>query len=404
MKTPALTEPMRPLGRLEGLARVAHEEAMREHEAAVMVAEQRKAVGKEAVRKAIKSGRDPGGLARDALEGLGDPPARVRYSTSDASVEKLGELLRDNPRGILVYRDELTGLLRSLDREGHETARAFYLEAWNGTGGFTFDRIGRGTVEIEAACVSILGGIQPGPLGDYLRAAVAGGAGDDGLLQRFQVLAWPEPVGEWKDVDRWPDSAARERAWKVFDRLDGLDPEQAGGEWDRDGPPFLRFDPDAQDLFTEWRGALELRLRAGEEAPAFEAHLAKYRSLAPSLALLLHLADHERGPVREPALLAACAWCEYLEGHARRIYAPAVAGDMVAARELVRHLKAGDLGAEFTLRELVKKGWRALDATSAPPTLDMLAELGWLMAETRPTGGRPSVVWHVNPKAEMAEP
>jgi putative DNA primase/helicase len=377
---------------------------MRDYEAAALVAEQRKAVGKESIRHALKQGRDPGHLAREALGETEAPPARVRYTTSDASVEKLGELLRDNPGGLLIYRDELTGLLRSLDREGNETARAFYLESWNGTGGFTFDRIGRGTVEIEAACVSILGGIQPGPLGEYLRAAVAGGAGDDGLLQRFQLVAWPDIGGAWRDVDRWPDSAARDRAWAVFERLDALNPEALGAERDKDGPPFLRFDADAQELFTEWRGGLERRLRAGEEAPAFEAHLSKYRSLCPSLALLLHLADHEAGPVGEAALLAACAWCEYLEGHARRLYAPATAGDMAAARELVRHLKAGDLGGAFTLRELVKKGWRGLDAQGAQPTIETLAELGWLRAETLATGGRPSVVWHVNPKVERANP
>ncbi len=44
-----------------------------------------------------------------------------------------------------------------------------------------------GTLEIEACCVSMLGGIQPGPLGQYLRDAVKGGAGDDGFMQRFQL-------------------------------------------------------------------------------------------------------------------------------------------------------------------------------------------------------------------------
>ena len=111
-----------------------------------------------------------------------DPPARRRYVTNDSTVEKLGELLADNPRGILVFRDELLKFLKNLDKEGWEGSRSFYIEAWDGTGRFTFDHIGRGTVEIEAACVSVLGGIQPGPLQAHLRAALAGGAGDDSLI------------------------------------------------------------------------------------------------------------------------------------------------------------------------------------------------------------------------------
>jgi hypothetical protein len=70
---------------------------------------------------------------------------------------------------------------RGADRRGHENDRAFYCEAWNGTGAYTYDRIGRGTLHIRAACVSVLGGIQPGPLERYLRD-VFGGRGDDGLI------------------------------------------------------------------------------------------------------------------------------------------------------------------------------------------------------------------------------
>ena len=47
-------------------------------------------------------------------------------------MEKPGELLRDNPTGLLVLRDELVGFIASWDKEGREGKRAFYLETWNG--------------------------------------------------------------------------------------------------------------------------------------------------------------------------------------------------------------------------------------------------------------------------------
>lgn len=405
LKSPALSEPLKPLRRLEGQAKEAHTEALREHEAHCLVATERKAVGKEAIRRALKANQDPASLAWETAGDTPEPPARRRYLTSDSTAEKLGELLAGNPRGLLVFRDELTGLLRSLDREGQESARAFYLEGWNGSEGFTFDRIGRGTVDIPAVCLSVLGGIQPGPLGAYL-SAMAGGAGDDGLLQRFQLTVWPDVAGEWRDVDRWPDSQAKALAWGTFERLDRLDPQAIGAEQDKpDVIPFLRFDDAAQELFREWRSDLERRLRAGEEHPALEAHLAKYRSLIPALALLRHLADHpEGGPVGEAACLAACAWGEYLEGHARRLYAPAVAGEAHAARELLRHLSRGDLSGPFTLREVTRKGWRGLDRTGAVGALELLAEHGYLAIETRMTGGRPSQLFHINPGMGGARP
>jgi Protein of unknown function (DUF3987) len=51
---------------------------------------------------------------------LGDAPekpALIRYRTNDSSYESLGELLIDNPTGMLVERDELISLLNHLDRE-----------------------------------------------------------------------------------------------------------------------------------------------------------------------------------------------------------------------------------------------------------------------------------------------
>ena len=67
------------------------------------------------------------------------PPAAKRYLVNDTTVEKLGELLNHNPNGLLLFRDELSGFLHMMDRPGHENDRAFYCEAWNGTGAYTYE-------------------------------------------------------------------------------------------------------------------------------------------------------------------------------------------------------------------------------------------------------------------------
>jgi len=105
---------------------------------------------------------------------------------------------------------------------------------------------------------------------------------------------------------------------------------------------YLRFAPDAQALFKEWRKRLELRLGAGNEPEAFAGVLAKQRSLLPSLALLIHLADHPEGAsVSLTALQKAIGLVEYLEGHARRIYAPAFDTEATAARALAERIQGG---------------------------------------------------------------
>jgi hypothetical protein len=92
-----------------------------------------------------------------------EPPKEHRYRTEDTTTEKLGELLNENPNGLMIFRDELVGFLRSLDWYGREGDRQFYLEAWNGDQSFSVDRIGRGSLRVEALCLSILGAYSPGP-------------------------------------------------------------------------------------------------------------------------------------------------------------------------------------------------------------------------------------------------
>ena len=76
-----------------------------------------------------------------------------------------------------------------------------------------------------------------------------------------------------------------------------------------DGIPFLRFTADAQEVFDAWREVLEVRLRTGEEHPVLESHIAKYRSLLPSLALLIHLANEDIGPVGTKPQAKATTGC-----------------------------------------------------------------------------------------------
>src|SRR5262249_29276985 len=157
------------------------------------------------------------------------------------------------------------------------------------------------------------------------------------LLQRFQLLVYPDVNKKWRNVDRWPDTAEKQRAWAVFERLSDFDALASGAERDEqdgDGVPFLRFTSEAQNLFDDWRSKLETMVRSGEEHPAIESHLAKYRSLVPTLALLLHLADGGQGSVPAEATKKAIGWAVYLESHARRVYGIVVDPAGLAAKEL----------------------------------------------------------------------
>jgi putative DNA primase/helicase len=320
-------------------------------------------------------------------------PPELRFLINDATIEKLHAILEENPQGILYLRDELVGWLATLDSEGRERERPFFLEAWNGDGGYNIDRIGRGSVRVENLCVSLFGGLQPAKLQNYLLDAVSGGTNDDGLAQRLQVLVWPDQSRDWEDIDRVPNSVAENAVQELFERIVKISPAE---------PLKLKFDPEAQELFSVWRRELELRLRRGDLTPAMESHLAKYRSLMPSLALILHLAGGSMDPAI-PLLAAqrAADWCIYLESHARRAYSCVASMTLRSAAALAEKLQAGVLGRRFSIRDVYRSNWTALDTPELARTaVDQLMDARWIRrakAGSAPKGGRPSETYDVNP-------
>lgn len=407
LKSPAIEAALSPIKRLAALATEAHKAEMEQHRVALRVAKLAAEEGEKSARKLL--GKMPGADVSHLL-GTEEPEAPIlrRYIAVNSNAASLGELHRQNPNGILVHRDEIVSLLRSLDREDQAEERGFYMTGANGDSAYTFDRIGRGlNLHIPAVCLSLLGSTQPGRIAEYVRHAVRGGAGDDGLIQRFGLLVWPETGGEWRNVDRWPDGDAKKEAHRVFDYFDKLDPATVGAQQDTDpngdpeGIPFLRFSQEAGEAFLEWRSDLEKRLRGGDLHPALESHLAKYRKLVPSLALILHLANNGTGPISERASLQALAWAEYLETHARRAYSSVSAPEVSAAKAIIHRIRKGDLPREFSGWQVWRQGWAMLaDRELVADALRLLTDLGWLAVTMRDdTGGRPATTYAVNPRA-----
>lgn len=407
MKTPALNEGLKFLERLETMARDRYRTDLDAWRVEKEVQTIRVEGAKTAAKRALKGGRthDAKNLLSQAMEAQATIPTRHRYMVTDTTVEKLGELLNQNANGLLLKRDEIVSFLRNLDREDRAHERGFYLEAFNGDGRYTYDRIGRGTIEIESVTLSMIGTIQPGRLVAYTHAALSMDHNDDGLIQRFQLAVYPDTLSQWRYRDRGPDREAQQTVWDVFQCLDTLtppiDPEEPG-------QPFaLRFSAEAQTLFISWLSTLEKRLRADELHPAMESHLTKYRSLAPSLALILHLAEgHAWEPVGVEVTAKAFAWCTYLQSHMSRIYGAAVDQARIAAGSLLAKIVAGKLPSTFSVKDVQQKGWSGLDTTpTARAALEILVDHAYLYAikHHRPgIRGRPSLHYLVNPKTHRA--
>jgi len=336
-----------------------------------------------------------------------------RFLCNDATTEKLAEICMANPYGLFVNRDELSGWLAHLSKAGREGDREFYLEAWSGDGEHSYDRIGRGTLYVPHLCLSIFGTIQPGKIKDLVMPASSAGVGADGLIQRFQILLYPDRTPTKIFRDQSPDAAAKKQYQTVFDEL-------ATQSWTKTTSPLEKgfttagpdsslsnvfsFDGEAQKLATEWFIALEEKISA-ETSPAFKSHIAKYRGLMPRLALNYFLTETSAKAMYCAALPiesvnSAIAWCEHLESHARKVWAGVIDQSFHPTSAFAERIEKNQITDGMSLRELQQSKWRDLkDVESVEIAAQKLESLGWIkIVIHNDTGGRPSRTIEINPE------
>ena len=246
-------------------------------------------------------------------------PRMERAIVEDITVEALAVVLESTPRGVLAWRDELSGWVRSMDqyKQGGKGAdRQYWLSAWSNSYA-AVDRKSRGEpLIIQRPFVGVYGAIQPGIL-----AELSDGR-EDGLLDRF-LLTYPEPAPL---EDRWTDEEISDEARGLYANLYRKLRElyMPTDEYGDPEPVRIHFAPDAKEAAKQAINSL------GDEmySPGFPARLkgpwSKLEAYFARLCLILattRAADMntaERVEVED--VLAAVALLDYFKSHARRVY------------------------------------------------------------------------------------
>lgn len=156
-------------------------------------------------------------------------------------MEAAAEIAAGNPKGLLLYRDEMAGWWRSFNRySGGDGERQFWLQAY-GARTHTVDRKKAGKpVIVPRLSISALGGVQPDVLATMLNREA------DGFAARF-LFAFPEPTAGFTLAPIVADIAGASAALR---RLHGLALIEDGNSQQR---PFVcHLDRRAAAFFETW--------------------------------------------------------------------------------------------------------------------------------------------------------
>ena len=332
------------------------------------------------------------------------PPVCERLIVSDTTVEALASILDGSPRGVLLCRDELAGWIRSFDqyKGGRGADCQAFLEFHRG-GTVVVDRKSQKTNQIDRAAVSIVGGVQPGPLRRLLTEEYL----ENGLGNRILLASPPRKAKQWTTGGIRPELAARYDA--LFDGLLGLQfrTDEAG----RSAPVDLDLTEDAQQLFVGFYN--DIARRQAEAPPILAGALSKLEGYAARLALVIHLVRDEAGDralesrdmIDVASVRAGMALVGWFAYEASRVYAAlAESEDDRRRRQLIEVIERR--GGRITARDL-RLAQHMASSEAAKAALDDLvqAECGtWEPKPPGPKGGRPTVVFVLSTDATKRNP
>ncbi len=396
-KSPAAKVVQAALRRIEAEEFALFEPELDLYEAARERAEAALAQWKERVKDCAKSDREA--PAKPAAAKIPREPMAPRLVVKDITPEALASVLAANPRGLLTVRDELSGWFKGMDRySGGGAERSFWIEAYGGEA-HPVDRKTARPFIVPHLSVAIYGGMQP----DHFANLVTHAA-DDGLAARF-LWVWPSrrPFARpTRDVDV-------EVAYRVLKRLRSL--AMARTE-EGLAPVLIEGSAAALERLAVWS-------RAQDDAPDHGGTLmcswrGKARGHVLRLALVLEFLDWAfDGGRPEPAKIGDDAmrraiefYTSYLEPMARRVFGDAALPESHRDAGAVAKWIVQTRATSFKMRDVYRNRVGGItDAARAQRALETLCDAGWIAEAAvpfRPTGGRRTEIFNVNPGLWLA--
>ncbi len=334
-----------------------------------------------------------------------EPPVLDHLIVSDTTVEALAAILKHRHRGVLLYRDELSGWLSGMNqykaRGGSDSAH--WLEMFGGRS-LKVDRKGGLPLLVPRAAVWVTGSIQP----RTLQRCLGDEHFENGMAARPLYAFPPRRKNRWSD--RELDAVMEDGLSAVVQRLLSLTFNRMpdGDEVPID-TPLSQAGKRAWVEFVNAHGEEQFTLGEGSLAAAWS----KLEGYAARLALIIHFTRwacddptlSNPDEVDEVSISAGIGLSRWFGGEAERLYSVMRETDEESDRrelvELLRHL-----GGRASARDVCKHSRRfgkGAEATAA--LLDLvnagLAKVAY--SAPSPKGGRPSQVFELVEPAEEVD-
>ena len=208
-------------------------------------------------------------------------PQRKCHVVVDSTVEALIGALRDNPRGVLIYKDEIDSLLSNFNRY-NSSDEGYFLSLFSGTP-FKYSRKSNNEhIFLANPYCSIIGTTQPGRLGEQF----GGKRMMNGFSSRF-LKVYPEidKMPSWNDT-AMPDGVLEE--WeRIIRKVVTVTPST-----DQEGKATsieLLFSQEAKLRVIQWKDEVNNKVYAETDSDAVRALCGKLETYLVRFCLVIQI-------------------------------------------------------------------------------------------------------------------
>ena len=208
-------------------------------------------------------------------------PIRKCHVVVDSTVEALIGALRDNPRGVLIYKDEIDSLLSNFNRY-NGSDEGYFLSLFSGTP-FKYSRKSNNEhIFLANPYCSIIGTTQPGRLGEQF----GGKRMMNGFSSRF-LKVYPEidEMPSWNDT-AMPDGVLEE--WeRIIRKVVTVTPST-----DQEGKATsieLLFSQESKLRIIQWKDAVNNKAYAETDSDAVRALCGKLETYLVRFCLVIQI-------------------------------------------------------------------------------------------------------------------
>lgn len=213
-------------------------------------------------------------------------PVIKQFIVNDITVESLIDVHQNRDNGVAVFKDELAGWLKDMNKYRAGSDLEFWLSSWSGES-INVNRVTRGVSYVNRPFIPVLGGIQPSIFNNMQTEENK----ENGFMDRL-LLSYPDLV-----VDKYTDKELDSTAYNwysdaitlFFETINKTNKVIQRDEDNNINPLIFKFSEDAKKEWIRIFDNITDIQNSDEENEYMKSMLPKQKTYIPRFALLLHV-------------------------------------------------------------------------------------------------------------------